>query len=222
MKTSVWPVIHLLNVELAIANADIAVRCGCEGVFVIQHDGRDHEVDPVAKQIMERHPTLKVGVNYLSMTADLALEKSLALSAHATWVDNAGVTSRGASPMAEAISRRLKEHPNHLFFGSVAFKYQRHEPEPGLAALEAVRLGMIPTTSGAGTGMAPEAKKLFDMRQQIGETAPLAVASGITPDNVYELGRFLSHILVATGVSLDFHTLDEATLARLVQNASDY
>lgn len=220
-STKIWPVIHLVSTEKALHNAGIAARCGCEGVFVIHHDGDAGEVDRMGAEVMREFPALKVGVNYLGLPADKALAKSLALGAQATWVDKGGVTSAGVESIARDVAGRLKDVPEHLFFCSVAFKYQPVERDPAAAALAAAQLGMIPTTSGVGTGVAPEASKLHAMRAALG-SHPLAVASGITPDNVYELGRFITHILVATGVSRDFHTLDEQLLMKLVAGASEY
>ncbi len=42
------------------------------------------------------------------------------------------------------------------------------------------------------------------------------MASGIDPHNVYELGRFLTHILVSTGISSSFYDFDEGLLQRLM------
>ena len=119
--------------------------------------------------------------------------------------------------MTEAIVPVLNTNPAHLFFGSVAFKYQPEDMDPPEAARRAIGLGMIPTTSGVATGSAPPAEKLFEIRHGIGPWAPLALASGMTPDNAYELGRFLTHALVATGISESFYEFSEPLLARFME-----
>ena len=212
----VWPVIHLSTPELAYRNAELAQACGCAGVFLIEMDGRNDAIDPVAFELKRRFPGLKVGANYLGMPAHFAVVRSLFLGLDATWTDDPGVRSDGVDPMArEATVPVLKQNPGHLFFGSVAFKYQPVDPDPPAAARAALALGMIPTTSGAATGVPPQASKLHAMRQALGD-GPLAVASGIDPDNAYELGRFLTHILVSTGISSSFHEFDEGLLRRLM------
>lgn len=200
---------------MAHINADIAVRAGCTGVFVISMEGHDNAVTPVAREIKLRHPGLRVGVNYLSLAAPDALARSLENGLHATWSDRPGVSSAGPDADGMRIARVLRNNPMHLFFGSVAFKYQPVDPCPEQAAVEAAKLHMIATTSGLATGEPPTADKLFRMRQSLGE-APLAVASGISPDNAFELGRFLTHVLVATGISKSFYEFDEALLVRLL------
>lgn len=230
----VWPVIHLAGLDLALSNAAIARACGCPGVFLIQMEGYDDEIAPAAMAIRARFPDLKIGANFLSLRADEALRRSLALGLDATWADAPGVRSDRTQPwVLESLVPQLRANPQHLFFGSVAFKYQPAELDPPAAALRATELGMVPTTSGSATGIAPDAAKLHAIRLALDEArasqsatispagaAPLAVASGISPENAYELGRFLTHILVATGVSRSFHELDEATLRRLVELVS--
>lgn len=218
---AVWPVIHLSTPELARRNAAIAASYGCAGIFVIHMEGRDDEIDPVALDLKRDFPSLKVGVNYLSLPAHVALKRSISQGLDATWADAPGVRSDRVDDMAQrAIAPVLSANPQHLFFGSVAFKYQPVDADPPAAAANALKLGMIPTTSGAATGVAPEASKLHAMRSAIGD-GPLAVASGITADNVYELGRFLSHILVSTGISKSFHEFDELALRHLVAQLAD-
>lgn len=230
LSPEVWPVIHLAGIELALRNATIARACGCPGVFLIQMNGYDDEIEPAAQAIRARFGDLKIGGNFLSSRADEALRRSLAMGLDATWSDAPGVRSDGVQPwLQESLVPQLQAHPQHLFFGSVAFKYQPVDADPPAAALRAAELGMVPTTSGSATGIAPAADKLHAMRLALNQAqaqaraqaqaqpcTPLAVASGITPDNACELGRFLTHILVATGVSKSFHELDEQALRRLV------
>jgi hypothetical protein len=217
----VWPVIHLSTPELAYRNADIAVRCGAAGVFLIEMGGLDDAIDPVAVELKRRYPNLKVGINYLSLPAPIALVRTIGLGMDATWADRPGVRSNCIEDSVEAITPVLRTNPGHLFFASVAFKYQPVDPNPALAALRAHELGMIPTTSGTATGVAPSSQKLYGMRKVLGDKPPLAVASGITQDNAYELGRFLSHILVSTGISESFYSFSEPLLARLMEQVAD-
>ncbi len=74
---------------------------------------------------------------------------------------------------------------------------------------------MLPTTSGPGTGSAPELRKIREMREALGPDGPLAIASGITAENVVEFARYATHFLVASGVSRDEHHLDPVKVAEL-------
>lgn len=212
----VWPVIHLHTVAQAVANARIDQAAGAHGVFLIHMSGDDDMIEPAGRAISEQCPGLVVGANYLSLSATQALERSLAAGFAATWSDAPGVHSTGVNESARALASRVRQHPGHEFFASVAFKYQEPDPDPGKAASAALSLDMIPTTSGPATGQAPAIEKLQAIRASIGPSAALALASGVTPENVAQLVPCLSDILVATGISADFHTFDPARLSRLM------
>lgn len=212
----VMAVIHYEHDQQAIRNAAIAADAGCHGVFLIEMDGRDELIDVAAVHIKQRHEGLTVGANRLASLPDQALLRNAALGLDATWVDNPGVSSKGRGEHAWKVNSALSiARPGHLFFGSVAFKYQEHEPDPTKAARLVANLGWIATTSGSATGKAPDVEKLRSMKSAIG-SAPLAVASGITPENVGEFAPHLDWVLVATGVSSSFHEFDPARLKALV------
>lgn len=221
MTAQVWPVIHVNHdMKTSLENAHIAWSQGCEGVFLIQMQGRDEMLEPIYHHLRSLFPELKVGFNFLSLSGNpgRAMQKSLDLGADATWSDNPGVRSDGIALGAIQVSALLTEHPEHLFFGSVAFKYQPEDPDPKAAAEVARNLNMIPTTSGVATGQAPSVEKLKGI--QDGQHHPLALASGVTPENVAELAPYLSHILVSTGITNDFESelFDHELLKQLIEN----
>lgn len=215
--THIWPVIHIDTPEIACANAAMAARHGAKGVFLIQMEGDDEKIDPIAQLIFSLHPGLLVGVNYLSLPAPRALERAIEKGYNASWSDNPGVRSDSIASFVPDIERTLQDYPDHLFFGSVAFKYQKKESDPGEAAKRALDFRMLPTTSGQATGHAPEVEKLIEIRRVIGVQAPLALASGVTPENASILAPYLSDILVSTGISANFYEFDEAKLLELMR-----
>lgn len=221
-KLQIWPVIHFQTNEVALRNAAIAARCGCDGVFLIDMAGQDDpmQLDATAAQIKQLHPKLKVGINFLSLRALDALDRNLHLGLDATWTDSPGIRSDGIEATALDIESRLKASSSHLFFASVAFKYQPEDSDPPMAARFARKLGMVPTTSGMKTGQAPSTEKLRAM-QQTNIGSALALASGVTPDNVQELGQFLTHVLVSTGISQSFYLFSETLLKQLMANAEN-
>ncbi len=218
--TQIWPVIHVTTPALALSNARVAFDCGCPGVFVISMHGDDDGSDRVALALKAGHPDKLVGSNRLGYSALASLERSLALGLDATWTDRPGVRSDSISPEGRAIADLLRTVPGHRFFGSIAFKYQPRDYNPGEAAVRAHSMGMIPTTSGEATGVAPPATKLASIRTALGDGAPLALASGVTPENASELAGYLSHILVSTGISKSFDTFDESLLRQLMVNVA--
>lgn len=124
------------------------------------------------------------------------------------------LTSFGATPAGQKLTALAAQTPNVTVFASVAFKYQPEESNPAQAAAVVRKNGLLPTTSGAGTGMAPTVEKIEGMSAAAG--GQLAVASGMDPHNVHQYAKHLSHILVATGVSSDEHHFDEGLLTQFV------
>lgn len=196
-------------------NAAMAFEAGCDGVFLISMDGHDEVLEEQACAVKARWPEKLVGINFLSRSPEDAIKTCAEAGMDMTWIDNAQVHTDQSLDVAQRIVTELRRHPDHQLFGGVAFKYQRPEPDPGQAAVRAQDLGIIPTTSGVGTGHAADVSKIEGMYKSI-RGGPLAIASGITPDNVLHYAPYLSHILVATGVSKNEHDFDFALLCQLV------
>lgn len=217
MASQVWPVLHVHpdHWDDGLESARRAFAAGVAGVFVIQMDGDDAFTDAFAAELKQRYPAQKIGVNYLSRPADQAMARALELGLDATWTDSPGVSSAKVDLMAMQVAGMLMQRRDHLFFGSVAFKYQAAEPDPVGAAVRAQSLGMIPTTSGAATGKAANSDKVSSMSAGLGGDS-LGLASGITPENVRSYLPYATHLLVATGIEDTFYLLDEDKLRRLM------
>ena len=77
------------------------------------------------------------------------------------------------------------------------------------------------TTSGIATGQEADLTKIADFRRGIGD-APLALASGITPENARDYAD-VDAFLVATGINVpgNFYDIDPARLAALLEVTRD-
>ena len=73
----------------------------------------------------------------------------------------------------------------------------------------------VVTTSGPGTGQPATREKITRMKRALG-AFPLAIASGITPENVGDYLEVADCFLVATGISTSFTELDPGRLRELV------
>ena len=135
-----------------------------------------------------------------------------------TWSDNPIVTGNLIFNEAYIIEEELKSVPEHLFFNSVAFKYQKKELNIPQAVLNSKNLNFIPTTSGDATGVAADLSKIKVMKETL-KDYPLAIASGLTPENIHEYLSLIEFGLVATGISKDFHNFDEEKLNFIINNS---
>jgi predicted TIM-barrel enzyme len=213
----VFVVIHAEDAGQAERNAAIAHDAGADGVFLINHAISSDALRPIVAQARARWPAWFIGANCLDRTPaeSIALLGSLV---DAVWSDDALVDERvAAQPEAAAIVAAQRRHaPDALHFGGVAFKYRRAVDDLAAACRAAVPYVDVVTTSGPGTGMAADVAKIRAMRAALGR-APLAIASGITPENAGDYLPYTDAFLVATGVSVSFTELDAAKVTRLVE-----
>ena len=225
---AVLPVIHVLDNEQAERNVRTVIECGAAGVFLINHDFGIEPFLPIIRHVRDRYPGLWLGVNFLAVTGLNAfpilgeLERD-GYPVDAYWADDARIDEHATqSDQQEAIAinaARRSANWNGLYFGGTAFKKQREvDPSDYAASAEqAVHQMDVVTTSGVATGHSADLDKIKTFRRACGET-PLAIASGITPDNVLDYAADVDAYLVATGVSDpgDFHNLNPKKLQQLL------
>jgi predicted TIM-barrel enzyme len=207
-------VIHHLDLQTSLEQVGIARACGADGVFLISHHQDDEAVLVAASAAKEFFTEFQVGINLLSSDPRYACQQALARSLDMVWADYMGVDSFAFTAMGLELSEFALKTPQIQLFASVAFKYQAVETNPKRAALNALRLGFIPTTSGVGTGHAPQLDKIESMSKEV--KGRLAIASGMTPENIHLFAPYVSHVLVSTGVSKDEYHLDDARLRAFV------
>jgi uncharacterized protein len=215
----VIPVIHHLNDEATLKNASICFDENAYGLFLISMTGDNEGLPMLAKVIKGRYPDLKVGLNLLGISAIKAVEIGLEFGLDITWSDSPIVCSDSVKQEAYDIKNTLYG-TNHLFFNSVAFKYQKIDAQPGIAALKSKELGFIPTTSGTATGRSADLVKIKLMKAVIADYS-LGLASGLTPENVMEYNNFIDYGLVSTGISSSFYEFDREKINRIVTISKD-
>lgn len=215
-RHTVFPVIHVASLQQAQRNIEIARECGANGVFLINHVISTKDLLEIHEAVSETHPDWWIGVNCLGPRPEDVFGM-ISDKVAGVWADNAGIDESSSSQayadrVAEA---RQKRTSNYLYFGGVAFKGQRHVEDLETACRIAAPFMDVVTTSGAGTGQAAAVEKIQRMKMALG-SAPLAIASGITPENVDRYLPWADSFLVATGVSTSFTQLDPDRLHSLV------
>ena len=223
---AVLPVIHARDRGQVLRNVQVAVREGAHGVFLINHDFALDGLLPLIREVRNRYASLWLGVNFLGVTGAQAfpvlgdLERSGCV-VDAYWADDARIDERSEGQReADAIAKRRRTSGwTGLYLGGTAFKKQREvRPEHFEAAARiAARHMDAVTTSGVATGRSAEVSKIEAFRNGCGDQA-LAVASGVTPNNVGAYTGLVDAILVATGINRagDFYNIEPMRLRRLL------
>lgn len=223
---AVTPVIHVLDRSQTARNVRIAATAGAAGVFLINHDFDRDQLIPVIEDVRDRWPGLWLGVNFLAVTGRdafpiLGALESAGRPVDAYWADDARIDERvDAQQEAAEIARiRADSGWTGLYFGGTAFKKQRPVDPADFGRSAGIAAGWmdVVTTSGPATGREADADKIADFRAGLGD-APLALASGVTPENAAGYGDDVDCFLVATGISPpdDFYNIDPARLDALM------
>jgi protein-tyrosine-phosphatase len=215
-RHTLLPVIHVESLEQTLRNARIAFEAGCDGLFLINHGMSYRELLEIYRGTVQDFPNRWIGINCLDLPAEEVFRR-IPSTVAGIWVDNALVDERTAD-LAEAEQVRqaqLRSGWRGIYFGGVAFKYQRPVQDLARAARLAADYMDVVTTSGSGTGLAAPIEKIRAMKRALGDH-PLAIASGITPANVHDYLDVADCFLVATGISRSFTEFDPARVRALV------
>ena len=204
----IYPVVHITTVKTSVAEGIAALDAGADGIFLINHNGGPDKIFQTMKAIRTERPGSFVGVNLLEYTTKAAfdlIESKLTDKDYlpqALWVDDVTYSGRGSWEVYCDKNR----HPdlcNIQLFGGIAFKYtSTFTEDPTLAAQEVISLRNdvdVVTTSGAGTGTAPTVAKLHAVKQAAGDK-PVAVASGISIENIVDIAHSVDFVLISTSI----------------------
>jgi predicted TIM-barrel enzyme len=222
MSRVLLPVIHPISRDEALESIRIVHGAGVKGIFLIDQGMDEAAVLQLVMEVRAHFPALWVGVNLLRRHPADALELALDTCAgriDGIWSDSARIDERtSAQPEAEElVAARRTRGWSGLYFGGVAFKYQRAIAFADLGRTAAVAASYMDVvcTSGPGTGQAADVEKLGAMRGALGETA-LALASGVTAANVGAYLPYAQAFLVGTGIEARFGVIDEAKVTALL------
>jgi uncharacterized protein len=196
----------------------VAREAGADGAFLISH-GRvgDDELLEIHASLSAAVPGFWLGVNCLGLSAEEVFRRA-GPGVGGVWIDDALIDEESDDQPAarRAAEVRAESGWGGLYFGGVAFKYQRPVRDLAKAARRAAPWIDVVTTSGPGTGKAAAPAKVRAMKEALGEH-PLALASGVTPENVTDYLPWVDGFLVATGISYTFEDLDPARVRDLVR-----
>lgn len=204
------PVVHVMDIEQTLHNVQIALWNGADGVFLISHGYAEYgKLIDIYTVVRKRFQNFWIGLNFLDLST---MEAVLRVPANADglWTDNAwideGSTTQAA---AEAIwdARKRRTDWKGLYFGGVAFKYQKKSSNATQAARLATSFMDVVTTSGDATSSAPSVDKITAMRKAVG-SRPIAIASGIAKENAAQFKTIADYALVWSSIKKNESELD--------------
>jgi uncharacterized protein len=221
-RHTVLPVIHVETFEQTLRNVQIAHEEDCDGVFLINHSIDHGDLLGIYGEIRSRFPEWWIGVNCLGLLPQDVF-RHVNADVSGIWVDNAMIDERTEiqDNAARIQSARIESGFTGLYFGGIAFKYQRQVEDLERSAQISRTYLDIVTTSGSGTGRSAPPEKIMTMKRALGD-CPLAIASGITPKNVRSYLDHTDCFLVATGISKNWTELYGPLVRELVTTVRSY
>jgi hypothetical protein len=220
------PVVHATTFPQVMANAEKALQAGADGVFVITHvshmDACDFSALLLDVTAALAYQDFWVGANFL-MLPPCEVFQVCPPGVKGIWADCAGINSQHPVQMEaqRILNSRAVGRFDGLYFGGVEFKYQRSAgPDVVTIASIATKYVDVITTSGPGTGEAASAAKVRAMRRGAGGH-PIALASGVTIDNVGDYLPYVDCFLVNTGISESWTELDQQKTTDLAQRIKE-
>ncbi len=221
-KHMMYPVIHVESKEQAIKNTQIAKDAECDGVFLINHKISPEELLKIHAKVAQEFPKWWIGINCLGFTNE-QMFKIATPEMSGIWTDNAGINEFAKDQFYAQHIQLIKEKNgwDGIYFGGVAFKYQREVEDLEAACKIAYKYIDVVTTSGPGTAQAAEVNKIERMHNALGKW-PLAIASGITTNNIESYLDKATCFLVASGINKTWADLDESLVKQLVEKIRNY
>jgi predicted TIM-barrel enzyme len=213
----IYTVIHASDREQIIRNLDRTLNAGADGTFVINHGGISlREMLETVAELKVKMPKVFIGMNVLSGDSVGCFQIAESVKADGLWLDESYIR---LNPRYDEYLKEMDEARKVYtgqYFGSVAFKTHA---QVGLDEALKVAVKSLPhvdvvTTSGAGTGSAPDVERIEQMKKVIGDK-PLAIASGMSPENI-ELFPSADAVLAATGLQDSWTELNEKKIALMV------
>lgn len=194
------PVIHIVNDKQVFTNVEICKLNGIKKIFLIDHIGIDRSLPSYSEEIKDKYG-LWVGINLLGEDIEKILTRAdewyLLNKTDAIWSDD-GLTHFDMDKLMEIDCKNRYEGQ---FFGGLAFKYQKQPEDLGLACLKSKFITDVSVTSGSMTGSAPTKVKIEEIRKHLGTTHPLAIASGVSVDNIKSFIGLAQYAMVATSIT---------------------
>lgn len=209
-------VIHAETYEQIFENAAIAIETKADGILLINHTISGEELVAHYNRLQRAYPELWIGLNCLTLSPMELLQKVPDL--YSLWTDSCGFGNDGEwLPGYEVLAGF-----QGLWFGGFAFKHQPQPTDIERDAHLASYFMDVMTTSGEATGKPAEYSKVQRIRQSIGQSTVLALASGVNAVNVKAYLPLVDCFIVASSVTDGNARLIRPKLVELVELVHSY
>lgn len=213
LKNNIIPVIHVIDQKQVEDNLKTINEVGLDKCFLINHRRNWFHLCEIYTNLKLNESgfyfNLNVGINFLDLNLDASIIKlkQYNINPSMIWEDN----------FLDCEKPRNSLDYKGLYFGGVAFKYQKQPKENELedVCLSAMKVVDVITTSGDYTGKAASINKIEKIKNFIGNF-PLAVASGISSENINNYKHLIDYALVASSITDEKEIINKSKLENLI------
>jgi len=223
------PVLHMSNKDNLNHNISIIKSLNIKKIFIINHDYQTlDEIKEEYNYIKSKIKNIWIGINCLTscetkIFTELSNERFFP---DAVWIDNSAIQNSYGTKNRDKIYESYLEYKEKGFqgryFGGFAFKYQKQPLNLEKATIEATDFIDIITTSGNGTGVKADIEKIKTIYKNVNNKNDIAIASGITPDNIKDYIPFINYFLIATGISESFYRLSLEKTKQVINTLNQF
>ncbi len=214
-------VIHAKSHDEGLRSAVTAMENGADGLFFVS----DQDLDPDETEVLiastwKHFRGLWLGVNYLgTIPRDAAARLRAFTSCSGLWTDDA------MNVVDDPLDAEVELGGERIYFGGFAFKYAKeispkHQEDLARYGAHEKKIDVV-TTSGPATGVPASIGKVQRFRAGVGDRA-LALASGVTVDNVETFLPYVDAFLVGTGIETAYGLVDSDKVRALADKIHGY
>ncbi len=192
-----------------------------DGVFLVNNDCSSLSLINAYIYAKQMYPKKWIGLNYLGNCYE-AMGFAKYLNVDGLWMDNIGVFDDNVN-RAKFIQSYIDGIDfRGLLFGGICFKYQVQPQSPEITAKNASRFAHIITTTGKGNSHPVEIEKVRQIYNAVNNTNFIAVASGISPENIREILPYVNVFMMHSSVINETGLFDKLKLEQLVQIVNEH
>lgn len=227
-KHTVLPAIHAHTISMTLENIDMIQQQWADWFMLVNNEISPEKLLKIYEQVENRYEDLFHGINVLWRTPDMVIRELQWLRVDGLRVDKPYIREVNWEDRTNLIQQAMNDTGRSwLYFWWVAFKYQKplsSEELPKAVEKSQLYLDVI-TTSWSATWKAANPQEVKYMRELIGKF-PLALASGITPENIQDYLPYVDTSIVGTWISERMnqyaHVFDQGKLQRLMEKVSSW
>lgn len=187
------------------------------GVWLLTNNTNSNTIEKVIIWVRKNFSDLWIGVNLIGENIITILEFINKNRPDGIWNDRSSVNDEKYQNVPNIMIDQIKRLKwSGLYFGGILFKYVAVQGDKKNIVKKSSKYMDVLTTSGIGTGIPIEKKKLEFIYKTKHKNLPVAVASGITPENISDIIQYCNIFIVRSSIVDSNNNVSISKLFKLI------